>query len=168
MNTKSILQLDTKIKKELAEIKKPLEYLLNLSSIYYQAIIQSGNVRIMNAFSDRQKTIYSYTHIYAQISQGGFVQLLENKYGPFLAHPVFLSTLTQLECHDMVVVLSKVLAIYKKNQTLFDQEKTVDDFAKLYTKFPELDVLETQYKMVLGSTNRILYDYIQENLAQFV
>lgn len=165
---RSILQVDTKIKKELAEIKKPLEYLLNLSSIYYQAIVQSGDTRIMNEFSDEQKTIYSYTHIYAQVSQGGFVQLLENKYGQFLSHPSFLKTLTHLECTEMVLVLSKVLTIYKKNQSLFDQEKSVDDFAKLYDKFPELDVLETEYKAVLGQTNRKLYDYIQKHLNQFV
>lgn len=165
---KSILQVDTKLKHELAQIKKPLEYLLNLSSIYYQAIVQSGDRRIMNEFSDKQKTIYSYTHIYAQVSQGGFVQLLENKYGQFLAHPIFLKTLTQLECNEMVVILSKVLDVYRKNQTLFDQEKSVDDFAKLYQKFPQLDILETEYKAVLGKTNRILYDYIQNNLDQFI
>ncbi len=165
---KSVLQVDTKIKQELIQIKKPLEYLLNLSSIYYQAIVQSGDMRIMNEFSDEQKTIYSYTHIYAQVSQGGFVQLLENKYGQFLAHPVFLKTLARLECNEMVVVLSKVLDVYIKNKTLFDQEKSVDDFAKLYQKFPQLDVFETEYKAVLGETNRVLYDYIQNHLVQFV
>ncbi len=164
----SILQVDPKIKKELAEIKKPLEYLLNLSSIYYQAIVQSGDARIMNEFSDEQKTVYSYTHIYAQVSQGGFVQLLENKYGPFLSHPSFLKTLTNLGCSEMVVVLSKVLDIYKKNQSLFDQEKSVDDFARLYDKFPQLDVFETEYRSVLGQTNRKLYDYIQQHLDEFV
>ncbi len=165
---KSVLQVDLKIKKELAEIKKPLEYLLNLSSIYYQAIIQSGDMRVMNDFSDEQKTIYSYTHIYAQVNQGGFVQLLENKYGQFLAHPSFLRTLTVLNCEKMVVVLNKVLDIYKKNKSLFDQEKSVDDFAKLYKKFPQLDIIENEYKNILGETNRILFDYIQGNKNKFI
>ena len=166
--SKSILQVDSKIKKELAEIKKPLEYLLNLSSIYYQAIVQSGDMRIMNEFSDEQKTIYSYTHIYAQVSQGGFVQLLENKYGKFLEHPSFLRTLTRLGCEEIVIVLSKVLDVYKKNKNTFDQEKSVDDFAKLYNKYPQLEVLEAEYNKVLGITNRKIHTYIQDHLKDFI
>lgn len=92
-----------------------------------------------------QITLYAYKIFRDEMLEGGFCQLIQNGYGPFVFENPFAHALKLWDMKELSKIINKANAIYRKNKVDLTRERTEDEFMAMYEDYEAFDKWEDEY-----------------------
>ena len=133
-----------------------------LAEPLHEALYQRQDFKLLDELSTIQRLILAFDYVQSQVSQGGFIQLIQNGYVSLLVTAV--EAMQELSIGSaMVTVLDDVIKIFVLNVDTLSKETSVAEFSKLYGEFVEFEPLELQYLNLLPEVKESI---ISRALAQ--
>lgn len=99
----------------------------------------------MNRLTSDQITLYGYKVFREEMLEGGFCQLIQNGYGPFIFENPFAHAFKLWGMKDLSKIINKANTIYRKNKTDLIRERTEDEFMAMYEEYEAFDKWEDDY-----------------------
>ena len=153
---------------ELESVKNdPFKYIHLLTDKYFQIISSEPTQQVLNKFTNDQNTLLAFIIMDGQVCNGGFIQLIENKYGSYIFDSPLAEYLTNWGAMKTAKTIDDARLIYHQKKAILEKEKTLEEFAKLYQDHPDFEELESRYYSQINSEREIIKQYIQSNIVQF-
>lgn len=99
----------------------------------------------MTELSSDQVTLYAYKVFRDEMLEGGFCQLIQNGYGPFIFENPFAYALKLWGLKELAKIIYKANSIYRKNKDDLTRERTEDEFMAMYEYYESFDKWEDAY-----------------------
>ena len=145
----------------------PYEYITLFTNKYFQIMHSDPTGQVLNKFTNDQNALLAFVIMDGQVCNGGFIQLIENKYGSYIFDSPLGEYLNNWGAIKIAKILDEARLIYHQKKAILEKEKTLEEFAKLYQEHPDFEELESQYYIEVDSEKEIIKNHIQSNLSMF-
>lgn len=166
MSAKFLPAIDKNILDELLESKDENRLYDLLVTPLHEELYRRQDFNFMDDLSEGQQLLLAYDYLNTQVGQGGFIQFLVNGYIGLL--PEMPGWLNVVGAHDMSQVIDDVIKVYVLNYNTFSNEKTPEEFAKLYDELKEFEILEERFHQLNEATIKAMMQYAKEHLDEFI
>lgn len=155
-----------KIKKsEFDNIEDTWGYLFVILEKYFD--IMDKDKEAAKYFNAHQHTLLAYNYFYGEVCNGGFIQLVQNGYGPYIFEGPLSKTLKEWGVTETAEIIEKATAIYDKYKNELTKETNVEEFSELYEKITDFTDLEDRYYEIMDDEAEKLKNYVKNNLDNF-
>jgi len=161
-----MIQISDKTLTSAAE--KGMDEFLNVFIDAYLAAL-GGNLTAenMHLLNGTQHTLLAYHFLREEITQGGFVQLIQNGYGGYIFDNPVAKALKIFGAADMAKIIYKAKEIYDANKEELERETTEEEFTAMYVDFEAFDDLEEKFFEIEEGQTAIIAAYVDEHIADF-
>ncbi len=161
-----MIQISDKTLTSAAE--KGMDEFLNVFIDAYLAAL-GGNLTAenMHLLNGTQHTLLAYHFLREEITQGGFVQLIQNGYGGYVFGNPTAKALKIFGAADMAKIIYKAKEIYDANKEELERETTEEEFTAMYVDFEAFDDLEEKFFEIEEGQTAIIAAYVDEHIADF-
>ena len=122
----------------------------------------------MTLLNGWQHSLLGYRFFQEEVMDGGFCQLIQNGYGPYIFDNPFAKAMRLMGLHDFSKVVYKAKKVYDKEKDDLTRERTDDEFMAMYEQYPQFDDLEDWYiENEEEITSAIAY-WVDEHLDNFI
>ena len=143
-------------------------FLRVITDAYMEALGGELTAEGMARLNGWQHTLLGYRFFQEEVMDGGFCQLIQNGYGPYIFDNPFAKAMRLMGLGDFTRILYKAKKIYDANKDELTRERTDDEFMAMYEQFSDFDDLEDWYiENEEEITSAIAY-YVDEHLDQFL
>ena len=143
-------------------------FLRVITDAYMEALGGELTAAGMARLNGWQHTLLGYRFFQEEVMDGGFCQLIQNGYGPYIFDNPFAKAMRLMGLGDFTRILYKAKKIYDANKAELTRERTDDEFMAMYEQFSDFDDLEDWYiENEEEITSAIAY-YVDEHLDQFL
>ncbi|MBS1629480.1 MAG: DUF4375 domain-containing protein [Bacteroidetes bacterium] len=101
----------------------------------------------LKIISPIERLVICFDYFRSNLIQGGYIQVFQNGYAPLLMWAIQSAQELEFES-EIWQSLDAALKVYVLNNEMLSKEYSVEEFARLYVKFPEFELLETSYKLL--------------------
>lgn len=125
-----------------------------------------------------QHTLLGYRFFQEEVMDGGFCQLIQNGYGPYIFDNPFAKAVrmmgvkagepAQTLLHDLSKAVNKARKIYVANKAELTRERSDDEFMAMYEQYPKFDDIEDWYIENEEDITKAIAYYVDEHLSQFL
>jgi hypothetical protein len=122
-----------------------------LSEPLHVALYERQSFDLLDDLSIPERLILSFDYVQGQVTQGGFIQLIQNGYISLLLTVIEALQSLNIE-KEMAGILDDALKVYVLNQEILGKETSVEEFGKLYEEFKEFEVLDGRFTALLPNT----------------
>lgn len=150
-------------KSELSDLKDTWDYLFVIIEKYFSMIEKDNNV--MSKFRGEQHTLMAYNYLVGEVNNGGFIQLINNGYGPYIFESPLSETLREWGLVKTADIIDKAEKFYQKHKDEIAKEMSMEDFSKLYEKINDFKSLEDMFFETDESD--IMKEYIEKHMDEF-
>lgn len=114
-----------------------------------------------------QITLLAYHVLHDEIMDGGYVQLIQNGYGPFIFDNPFAKAMRLWGLKDFSKQIYKAKELYEENKEDLTRERTDEEFMAMYEDYEAFDDLDDWFLTEEeGITAQIAY-YVDEHMDLF-
>ena len=114
-----------------------------------------------------QITLLAYHVLHEELMDGGFVQLIQNGYGPFIFDNPFAKAMRLWGLKEFSKQIYKAKEIYDKDKVDLTRERTDEEFMAMYEDYEVFDDLDDWFiTEEEGITAQIAY-YVDEHMDRF-
>jgi tetratricopeptide (TPR) repeat protein len=135
---------------------------------YFEIINKTPDGEKTEGFNDSQHTLFAYKIFYEQVSNGGFIQLIQNGYGGYIFDGPFSEIVRSWGAIKTAEIVDRAKIVYDKHKEELEQEKTMEEFSESYTKIKDFEELETEFCKVMDKETEIIRKYVEKNINDFV
>jgi hypothetical protein len=139
--------------------------------IFIDAILQIIDGRLtpenMAQLNSSQHTLLAWHFFTTEMRQGGFVQLIQNGYGPYIFENPFAKAMRQFGCTELSKLIYRAKKIYDANKKELTRETTEEEFNAMYVDFEIFDDLEEDYFDMEEQQTALLAQYVDEYIEEF-
>lgn len=127
--------------------------------------LTAENMGRLNAY---QHTLLGYRYVLDEVMEGGFIQLIENGYAPYvLEGPFPLALKKMFERKELSKLIFNVKKEYHKHMEEFEAEKTEEEFMAMYEQLEKLndygdDFLEDYQEKETPAIGKFVVDNIEQ------
>ena len=114
-----------------------------------------------------QHSLLGYHFLRSEVLEGGFVQLIQNGYGPYIFDNPFAKAMRLFGAGDFSKLIYSAKKIYDKNREDLIKERTDEEFMAMYEQYEEFDDLEEQFMDMEEEVTATLAQYVDEHLDEF-
>lgn len=114
-----------------------------------------------------QHSLLGYHFFRSEVLEGGFVQLIQNGYGPYIFDNPFAKAMRLFGAGDFSKLVYSAKKIYDKNRDDLVKERTDEEFMAMYEKYEEFDDLEEEFMDMEEGITATLAQYVDEHLEEF-
>lgn len=159
-----------KISKKDLEIKDSWDFLYAILGVYFDWMEKEWEEFVFENLSDEQATLYIYRNLDAQVTNGGFVQMIYNGYENWVFNEVFIQKLNDFGLEKTAKIVEKAKKIFEKYREKFANvnREDWDAFANLYKECPEFEDCDSEYYEINDAEVDILAEYVRENISDFI
>ncbi len=143
------------------------EFLLVFSNAYLDEIGGELTAQNMSLLNGNQHTLLAFHFFTREMSEGGFVQLIQNGYGGYIFSNPFAKAIKQFGAVELSKLIYKAKEIYDPNKEKLERETTTEEFNALYVDFEEFDELEEVYFDIEEKQTTLIASYVDEHIADF-
>lgn len=116
-----------------------------------------------------QMTLLCWDTLHTEVSEGGFIQLIHNGYGPFIFKNPFAKALNKMwHMRELSKRLYEVHTLWLENREALERECTDDEFMALYELFPQFDDYDDWFIENEESLTEQVAHYVDEHIEKFV
>ena len=123
----------------------------------------------MGRLNTAQHTLLAYWIFRNEVLEGGFVQLIQNGFGPYIFQNPFARSMREIfglrEFSKMVYAARE---IYDKNREDLERERTEEEFMSMYEQYEAFDDIEDEYIECEESITGEVARYVDSHLNDFV
>ena len=114
-----------------------------LTTPLWQKLGGELTVETMARLSADEMTLLAYSILRSELLEGGFVQLIQNGYGPFIFLNPFAKAMRLWGLKEFSKWLYDARAVYEKTRDVLEQPtETDEEFMALYEQHPEWDAFD--------------------------
>lgn len=143
------------------------EFLQVITDAYLDALGGELTADNMSLLNGNQHTLLAFHFFSREMSEGGFVQLIQNGYGGYIFSNPFAKAIKQFGAVELSKLIYKAKEIYDPNKAELERETTEAEFNALYVDFEMFDDLEEIYFDIEEKQTAIIAAYVDEHLADF-
>ncbi len=127
-------------------------------------VINATTMPLLNGY---QHTLLGYHFFREEVLEGGFVQLIQNGYGPYIFDNPFAKAMRLFGAKEFSKLVYDAKSIYDKNRKDLEEERTDDEFMAMYEQYEAFDDLEEAFMDMEEQVTAIIAGYVDEHLDQF-
>ena len=127
-------------------------------------VVNADTMPLLNGY---QHTLLGYHFFREEVNEGGFVQLIQNGYGPYIFGNPFAKAMRLMGAHDFSKLVYKGKRLYDKYRAELTKECSDEDFMALFERYPEFDELDDEFVEAEEEITETLAHYVDEHLGQF-
>lgn len=143
-------------------------FLKVITDAYLEALGGELTPEGMTLLNGWQHSLLGYRFFQEEVMDGGFCQLIQNGYGPYIFDNPFAKAMRLMGLHDFSKVVYKAKKVYDKEKDDLTRERTDDEFMAMYEQYPQFDDLEDWYiENEEEITSAIAY-WVDEHLDNFI
>lgn len=143
------------------------EFLKVFTDAYIAATGGVINAETMPLLNGMQHTLLGYHFFREEISEGGFIQLIQNGYGPYFFLNPFAKAVRLMGAKDFSKLIYEAKNIYDANRTDLEKDCTDDEFMAMYEQYEAFDDLEEQFMDMEEEVTELIARYVDEHLEEF-
>ena len=143
------------------------EFLQVITNAYLDALGGELTADNMSLLNGNQHTLLAFHFFSKEMSEGGFVQLIQNGYGGYIFSNPFAKAIKLFGAVELSKLIYKAKEIYDPNKAALERETTDAEFNALYVDFEVFDDLEEIYFDIEEKQTAIIAAYVDEHIADF-
>lgn len=140
--------------------------------VFVQAYLKLGDGQItaelMQQLNGDQITLLAYHIFREEVMDGGFCQLIQNGYGPFIFDNPFAKAMRLWGLKDFSKQLYKAREVYDANREDLMRERTDEEFMAMYEQYEAFDEIEEWYIEEEESLTGMVAYYVDEHIETFI
>ena len=121
-------------------------------------VINAETMPLLNGY---QHTLLGYHFFREEVLEGGFIQLIQNGYGPYIFDNPFAKAMRMFGAKDFSQL------IYDAHREDLEKECSDDEFMAMYEQYEAFDDLEEAYMDMEERVTAQIAEYVDEHLEQF-
>lgn len=126
--------------------------------------IDADTMPLLNGY---QHTLLGYHIFREEVMEGGFVQLIQNGYGPYIFDNPFARAMRVFGAKDFSKLVYEAKKIYDAHRADLEKECTEEEFMAMYEQYEAFDDLEEQYMEEEEQITAQIATYVDEHLDSF-
>ena len=120
-------------------------FLRVFTDAYYQAMGGTLTAEAMPLLNASQHTLLAYTILRDELMEGGFCQLIQNGWGPYIFHNPVARALREWGLDELAKVLYAARKVYDAHREDLERERTDEEFMAMYEQYEAFDDLEDRF-----------------------
>ena len=125
------------------------------------------NASTMPLLNGHQHTLLGYHILREELNVGGFVQLIQNGYGPYIFDNPFAKAMRLFGLKEFSKLIYAAKKIYDENKADLEKERDEDEFMAMYEQYEAFDDLEDVFLVKEEMFTALVAEYVDEHLEQF-
>lgn len=126
--------------------------------------INEATMALLNGW---QHTLLGYHFFREEIDEGGFVQLIQNGYGPYIFLNPFAKAMRLMGAKEFSKLIYEAKRIYDEHRQELERECTEDEFMAMYEQYEAFDDLEERFMDMEEEVTETVARYVDEHLGDF-
>ena len=126
--------------------------------------INADTMPLLNGY---QHTLLGYHFFREEVMEGGFVQLIQNGYGPYIFDNPFAKAMRMFGAKDFSKLIYEAKKIYDAHRADLEKERTEEEFMAMYEQYEAFDDLEERYMEEEEQITAQIATYVDEHLDSF-
>ena len=143
------------------------EFLKVFTDAYIAATGGVINAETMPLLNGMQHTLLGYHFLREELNVGGFVQLIQNGYGPYIFDNPFAKAMRLFGLKEFSKLIYAAKKIYDENKADLEKERDDDEFMAMYEQYEVFDDLEEEFMEMEEYVTAKLAEYVDEHLELF-
>lgn len=148
--------------------KSSWELIHTLTGHYNAMLAADPSGALMQQLTLAQHTLMALSTLHGQVCNGGFIQLIQNGFGPYIFENPFSAQIARMDAPTLAGLLDQAKEIYLADRTYLERETSLEEFTKMYGEFTAFEPIEAQFMEVIESEGESIAAFIATNLDQFV
>lgn len=125
------------------------------------------NEKTMPLLNGYQHTLLGYHFFREEVMEGGFVQLIQNGYGPYIFDNPFAKAMRLFGAKDFSKLIYEAKNIYDVHRADLERDCTEEEFMAMYEQYEAFDDLEEKYMEDEEQITAQIASYVDEHLDFF-
>lgn len=122
--------------------ESPAHYIVALTDAYLQRAGGALSADAMQLFTSEQHALLCYRILLDEVAEGGFIQLLQNGFGPYVLDGPFAATMKRdWGLRDFGKFIYEVRDEYHRHREALEADMDEEEFMALYEKFERMNEL---------------------------
>ena len=143
------------------------EYLYLVVEAYEQLASPSAPLTKLDSFTNEAAVLLLFSTLKGQVENGGFIQLIQNGYGPAIFDSPLSQDLARWGATQTAELLDQARAIYQAHRAYLVRPRALAEFSALYKEFIQFEFLENQFYDLAASQTASVRAYVAQHLSQF-
>ena len=143
------------------------EFLNVFISRYLEVTGGDINAETMPLLNGWQHTLLGYHFFREEVDEGGFVQLIQNGYGPYIFLNPFAKAMRLMGAKEFSKLVYEAKKVYDAHREELEKDCTEDEFMAMYEQYEAFDDLEEQFMDMEEEVTETLARYVDEHLEDF-
>ena len=143
------------------------EFLKVFTDAYWERLGGELTAETMPRLTGEQHVLLGYQIFRDEVMEGGFVQLIQNGYGPYIFENPFAKAMRLFGMKDFSKLIYKARKIYDAHKDDLTRERTDEEFMAMYEQYEGFDELEEIFIEEEEDLTATLAHYVDEHIEQF-
>ncbi len=127
-------------------------------------VINAETMPLLNGY---QHSLLGYHFFREEVLEGGFIQLIQNGYGPYIFDNPFAKAMRLFGAKDFSKLIYDAKKIYDAHREDLEKERTDEEFMAMYEQYEAFDDIEEAYMEMEEMVTAMIAEYVDEHLEQF-
>lgn len=127
-------------------------------------VVDVDTMPLLNGY---QHSLLGYHIFREEVNEGGFVQLIQNGYGPYIFDNPFAKAMRLFGVKDFSKLIYTAKKIYDENREDLEKERDDDEFMAMYEQYEAFDDLEEAFMDMEEQVTAHIAEYVDEHLDYF-
>lgn len=127
-------------------------------------VINADTMPLLNGY---QHTLMGYHIFREEVLEGGFVQLIQNGYGPYIFENPFAKAMRLFGAKEFSKLIYEARKIYDVHKADLEKECSEEEFMAMYEQYEAFDDLEEAYMDMEEMVTAQVAEYVDEHLELF-
>ncbi len=140
------------------------EFIRVFTSAYEKQMEDEFMMEELNAY---QHTLLAYSYFINEIVEGGFCQLIQNGYGPYIFDNPFAKMMRIWGLKDFSKLIYKAKTIYDEHKEDLVKERNEEEFMAMYEQYEAFDDIEEEFMETEEMITMLIASFVEENMNEF-
>jgi len=127
-------------------------------------VINAETMPLLNGY---QHSLLGYHFFREEVNEGGFVQLIQNGYGPYIFDNPFAKAMRVFGAKDLSKLIYDAKKIYDANRADLEKERDDDEFMAMYEQYEAFDELEEAFMDMEELVTAQIAEYVDNHMEEF-
>jgi hypothetical protein len=127
-------------------------------------VINAETLPLLNGY---QHSLLGYHFFREEVNEGGFVQLIQNGYGPYIFDNPFAKAMRVFGAKDLSKLIYDAKKIYDANRADLEKERDDDEFMAMYEQYEAFDELEEAFMDMEELVTAQIAEYVDNHMEEF-
>lgn len=126
------------------------------------------NAHTMPMLNGWQHSLLGYRFLVDELNEGGFCQLIQNGYGPYIFDNPFAKAMRLMGAQKLAKIVYAAKKIYDAHRDDLQRERTDEEFMAMYEQYEAFDDLEEEFMDIEELETAHVADYVDNHLEDFI